>query len=247
MTRRSYSKPWRALLLGCLLVFATAWSSVPAGAQVTGAAENSCYNSPPIHSGSKKIPTSEFEEIRRDGVLPDKYRRSGYALNEFGIVSRRNPKALWPIGAQPLYVQACSGAHLAKGLACFGSYCDKRSVRCCRFTWDYGTSTRAAEADMRLIRWSSWISEEPGRFEFASTEGFVQDLQCRGDHCDDTSLRIVSHPRAANSGRCYWTRSFSEERPNSEMCRQGAFVAGLRCSGRYCDNLQLYCCDARFR
>ncbi len=113
MKQRSYSKPWRILLLGCLVVFGVAGYTGSAGAQTRGDAENSCYNSPPIHSGSKKIPTSEFEEIRREGVLAEKYRRSGFELNEFSIVDRRNPKAIWPFGRAPLYVQACSGAHLA--------------------------------------------------------------------------------------------------------------------------------------
>ncbi len=38
-----------------------------------------------------------------------------------------------------------------------------------------------------------------------------------------------------------WTREFSEERPGKMRCGRNMAVAGLWCSGKYCDNKSLYC------
>ena len=38
-----------------------------------------------------------------------------------------------------------------------------------------------------------------------------------------------------------WTREFSEERPGNMRCGRNMAVAGLWCSGKYCDNKSLYC------
>ncbi|HPE58915.1 MAG TPA: hypothetical protein PLB10_01150 [Thiolinea sp.] len=40
-----------------------------------------------------------------------------------------------------------------------------------------------------------------------------------------------------------WTSSFSEEGQASQTCANGSALRGIQCSGRYCDNLSLYCGD----
>ena len=43
-------------------------------------------------------------------------------------------------------------------------------------------------------------------------------------------------------GSCSWTSYFSEEDP-AMYCPWGRFVAGMQCSGSYCDSKRLYCCQ----
>lgn len=45
---------------------------------------------------------------------------------------------------------------------------------------------------------------------------------------------------ASNVTGC-WTREFSEERPGNIRCGKNMAVAGIWCSGKYCDNKSLYC------
>ena len=49
--------------------------------------------------------------------------------------------------------------------------------------------------------------------------------------CDNSSSNVMA---------C-WTREFSEERPGDMRCGRNMAVAGLWCSGKYCDNKSLYC------
>jgi len=44
----------------------------------------------------------------------------------------------------------------------------------------------------------------------------------------------------SNDAAC-WTREFSEERSGDMQCGRNMAVAGLWCSGKYCDNKSLYC------
>lgn len=40
---------------------------------------------------------------------------------------------------------------------------------------------------------------------------------------------------------CFWTDYFSDE--NAEVtCPNNHFVAGIQCTGGYCDNIRMYCC-----
>jgi hypothetical protein len=50
---------------------------------------------------------------------------------------------------------------------------------------------------------------------------------------------LAWHPGAAEE-----LRPISEETPPA-TCARGSFISGIRCTGRYCDNIQISC--ARFR
>lgn len=41
---------------------------------------------------------------------------------------------------------------------------------------------------------------------------------------------------------CRWTAHVSEEPPAERSCASGYALRGIRCEGRYCDNMELYCC-----
>ena len=68
-------------------------------------------------------------------------------------------------------------------------------------------------------------------------------LSVQGNLSAQSSL-TVSGNLVANSnthGTCVWTSWFSEEK-GSMFCASGEFVAGMECSGSYCDNVRLWCC-----
>ena len=136
----------------------------------------------------------------------------------------------------------CPSGYVVKGISCYGRYCDNKTLKCCRYTRTYDRSA--------AFGWSSWFSEESDRVRrnYAITElGFVVGVACRGAYCDDLRLNFMRSPNLQNLRQCYWTGEFSEEqqRGNTRECGSGYFVSGIKCTGPYCDNLNLYCCRAR--
>ena len=48
-------------------------------------------------------------------------------------------------------------------------------------------------------------------------------------------------PAVALGGSSYWSQSFSEETSGGRTCNPGMYVAAVKCSGSYCDNVSLLC------
>lgn len=130
----------------------------------------------------------------------------------------------------------CKNGYALKGLVCSGSNCDNKTLICERY---YNRVDGSAKH-----RWSRWFSEESPNSE-SSKSDFVSGVGCSGRYCDNIRLRLFRSSVLENSESCHWSERFSEERPNQMMCNAGEFVAGLRCTGGYCDNISLYCCAAR--
>lgn len=61
-----------------------------------------------------------------------------------------------------------------------------------------------------------------------------------GDQSVNINQPIVVAPEP-ELGACYWSAHVSEETP-SEICIASHAIAGIRCSGSYCDSKELYCC-----
>lgn len=163
------------------------------------------------------------------------------------------PRATTPIDSV-CYLEKtaiCLGPYLPKAAYCYGDYCSNIRFSCCRYTKDGGplvldSFSKQLEGGYSSNRWLQWFSEElPNNFSVA--KGFIKELFCKGDHCDNISLREVIIPDLPNVGQCYWTRSFSEEFPHSSTCDRSEFIAGARCTGSYCDNVELYCCRAQLK
>ncbi len=120
------------------------------------------------------------------------------------------------------------------GYECRGKYCDDR-----RFL--------VAPLDIVEISdepyWTNWVSEEEG--EVLAKPGFyLAGYRCSGKYGDNQKLyfkSFESFDRTAN-GSTYrrWVKSISEEPPSDRyLASQGFLMTGLRCSGRYCDNINL--------
>ncbi|MFZ1680296.1 MAG: hypothetical protein WAT70_04695 [Rhizobiaceae bacterium] len=223
-----------------------------AGAVSSAPVDTDCYISDLVDGGGKTLGYATFLKLQREYLL-----RTGPADLKY------DPKAgLRFRGAT--YKSLCAGPYLVKGLGCYGRYCSGLTATCCRFTPDYSLSTTRdlSSADERppLLRaedsfienrWSAWFSEEKPRNEAISYDSFMRDAGCKGDYCDQVSILFSRHPDVRNTGNCYWTRDFSEESSSggapAETCGRSEFVAGARCIGDYCDNIQLHCCRAEFR
>jgi hypothetical protein len=139
----------------------------------------------------------------------------------------------------------CPAESAVSGIWCVGAYCDNKHLLCTRIDQiSVGTSTTFRRA-------SSAISEEEGRNEIrtniGSNPGLISGMECYGSYCDNILVAIISNRELmSRAGQPTWLRPFSEEQGVSE-CPAGQFVAGLRCSGKYCDNLALMCIPFRAR
>jgi len=74
----------------------------------------------------------------------------------------------------------------------------------------------------------------------------VAGWACSGQYCDNQSLECVVPKHSSNGSwgsftSCFWT-TYSEETGNGFWYSGGRFITGVRCTGRYCDNMQFYIC-----
>lgn len=158
------------------------------------------------------------------GLFPSICAAQSGTLNEIGWFSEEQPAA------------ACWPGYAVAGLRCSGRYCDDKKLICRRYT---------SSTDRVRFEWTPWFSEE-GNSRFSSVRGFISGMACSGSYCDNIMVRFFYSAELRNTGRCMDLASISEENggegTNSAECPEGQFVAGVTCSGAYCDNLQLTCC-----
>ena len=128
----------------------------------------------------------------------------------------------------------CRNGYAVKGVRCGGGWCDNKRLQCCRYT---GGTDRQAQ-----FQWSRRFSEEGPENYAITRSGYVAGLSCYGRRCDDLMMNFLYSPAMRNSGRCRFMPPFSEEQ-GLRSCPGQAFVSGIRCSGGWCDNLSLYCCE----
>jgi len=137
----------------------------------------------------------------------------------------------------------CPIGYAVAGARCTGRYCDNKNLLCVA----YEPEEKLHE---RQIRWSHFFSEEnPPNNSAKTTNGFVSGVNCSGRYCDNVSLQWFTSPYIQNTAQCITQEQFSEEvtnhKRNEDQCADGWFVAGITCTGRYCDNISLTCCRAR--
>lgn len=122
---------------------------------------------------------------------------------------------------------------LIQGLRCSGRYCD-----------DVGLL--AVESGHTQVNswWTSSFSEEGTNHRICDGNGFVTGIHCTGSYCDNVSLRCSQLDNGGVRTGCYWTAPISEESGGSFIAPESMYVAGASCSGRYCDNMSLYLCQA---
>jgi len=148
----------------------------------------------------------------------------------------------------------CPAHYAMSGARCEGPYCDNIVLTCCRYMADHyvppGESaerpTPGYNASPGQNDWTAWFSEENGggTTQTSHQSGLISGLACRGDYCDD--IRMLAFSPAARAGAtCVWLDPVSEEGNRSAQCPAGRFVKDIKCTGAYCDNISLQCCDAK--
>ncbi|GAB4560665.1 MAG: hypothetical protein Tsb0020_07550 [Haliangiales bacterium] len=127
-----------------------------------------------------------------------------------------------------------SGARfLTQGLRCSGRYCD-----------DVGLLSVESGYAHTNSWWTGNFSEEGTNYRVCEDNGFVTGLKCSGSYCDNLSLRCSQLDNGGVRTGCYWTAPISEESGGRFVAPESMYVAGMRCSGRYCDSKSLYLCQA---
>lgn len=192
------------------------------------------------------------------------------AVNGFGLTTdcpRIGLKTLeWPMVRPGNIIDAgtftdgksgvsCPANQLGAGAFCQGKYCDDVTWQCSGISDDIGRSYEVTEI---------------GGYTRQTTDGkppaicnpnrVMVGMSCSGRYCDDMQIQcasvklaeevseIASHSevqfgQTPDEG-CDWTAYFSEE-DLGQTCPQGKFPRGLACTGRYCDNMAIYCCPGK--
>ncbi|OJH42858.1 hypothetical protein BON30_01635 [Cystobacter ferrugineus] len=124
-------------------------------------------------------------------------------------------------------------AFLTHGLRCSGRYCDNVSLLNVESGYTQTNSW-----------WTDSFSEEGAHEQVCGNNGFVTGIGCSGDYCDSIALRCSQIDNGGVRSNCYWTESISEESGGTFVAPESMYLAGARCWDRYCDNKQLYLCQA---
>ena len=111
------------------------------------------------------------------------------------------------------------------------------SLNCCPYTDLVDSATP--------IDTGTWFSEEQPRTDCPSSTAVVGGLRCGHDNCDNLMLRCLSTSKLLRSGTCYNAEAISDENSAGYTCNPGYWVAGMQCTGKYCDNVSVTCCPAQ--
>ncbi len=155
-------------------------------------------------------------------------------------------------------IRDCPAGKVMIGLECSGSYCDNKRLVCGVPSASSGTySSQGADLYVDPFQWTqAWFSE--GQFSYF-LYGWVNGLECSGSYCENLLLRgqdvfsdsSETHKVSPVNNACYVTGWISEENhadsstQNYVVCRKDHAVAGVACSGSYCDKLALMCCEMK--
>lgn len=147
------------------------------------------------------------------------------------------------------------------GVRCRGSYCDEVGIRCQDLPADitvsgYHLSDSFSEEGGHIATSSSfgWYRSDSPNSHVCnwgqSDPGVVTGLRCTGSYCDNIQLECAT-PIATLNGRnepvrftnCSWSGWYSEEDPwFAYGATANQYIAGIECSGSYCDDKRYYVC-----
>jgi hypothetical protein len=156
----------------------------------------------------------------------------------------------------------CPSGYFVNNLRCSGRYCDNLALQCCAArdatarkvvfssssscvtipSTGRGFSIEAMAAPPAI---SADLSTPGSRPEWICPSGFaVRGLTCRGDYCSYLQATCCPYMPGGDSSRPRYRLSppFSEERDRrtrNSASSTTEFVVGVRCSGNYCDNLEV--------
>jgi len=142
----------------------------------------------------------------------------------------------------------CRAGYFVRNMTCTGRFCDNISLQCCA-----ADGVIRPSACIQLPRTGRGLSvaaevtpsSAPGRPPWACPSGFAMSgLKCEGANCSYLTPTCCPYRPSSNgdtAAKYREARPFSEE-TNSSGGGNGVesateFVAGVRCSGNYCDNI----------
>ena len=102
--------------------------------------------------------------------------------------------------------------------------------------WDTFFLTNCKEHDTSF---TPKFSEESGGLS-QITPGPIIGIHCTGSFCDNKAFKYINSDLINSSGGT-WTGWFSDETAGEHYCPSGKVVNQIECSGRYCDNMRLFC------
>lgn len=118
----------------------------------------------------------------------------------------------------------CPKDQVVIGIQCQGRYCDRLRLACQKIP-PHASPQHSAP-----------ISDEGGIL--GENKALFTSLSCEGRYCDRMRGQLVPMELEA----CYNLPPFTDGRQNHGVCKKGDGIASIRCSGSYCDNLEVSCC-----
>ena len=91
--------------------------------------------------------------------------------------------------------------------------------------------------------YTTWRSEENGGVLTCPYGYYVSNVYCKGPYCDELAFECKKYSFKQAHRDCFWGGWYSEESGHRYYDgEQHYLMAGIQCSGSYCDNKRnLYC------
>jgi hypothetical protein len=132
----------------------------------------------------------------------------------------------------------CDGNNAMNGFGSTGKYSDNIRMKC--------ASSPNPNFWARSSSWSIYISDDGANYAGCAPGQFITGFACRGAYCDDVAVQctqMLSLP-SWSAVNCHWVGPFSEENGTSNLFGTGWFAKSVRCTGKYCDNMEFEVCYA---
>ena len=152
------------------------------------------------------------------------------------------------------------------GIRCQASYWDSVGLQCQDFpsgffASDYRPSETYSEegATTAVSVPIGWYRADKGNSHVCNwgrvDPGVVTGIRCTGSNCDNITLECATptavvngHTEPVRFTNCSWSGWYSEEDPWFAFgTSSNKYIAGIECSGRYCDNKRYYTCSMEAR
>ena len=139
--------------------------------------------------------------------------------------------------------------YLANGMGCRGRYCDDVRLSCDKwnlkeYCWASGCSRYYRLGNWMGNSYTNWGSEENGGVLTCPYGFYVSNVYCSGRYCDNLAFECKMYEFKQSHRDCWWGGWYSEEGSGYRYYdgEQHYLMAGIQCSGGYCDNKRnLYC------
>lgn len=84
----------------------------------------------------------------------------------------------------------------------------------------------------------SYVSDGTGS-KFCDPGFALKGITCKGPYCDNKIMTCCSYMNGQPDPnvRGGWSNRISEEPPNNYFINSSGWIAGMKCFGRYCDNM----------